>query len=192
MSSTSPAPQVGAADDVLRRHEGGHVRGGVCISSAGVERSPVPRRASTHLYTGHRSSHQAVARAGRRRLLRSHLPERRRGGAQARQTGPTARRTALALEARGAALRAARPVLGQAAAGPSIREPLGSLPEPALSSRPSPPLPLPLQDRKGEDTRRGRTSSEAHRVGDSYHRPATHVSLLAASVSVPVVVRDCW
>ena len=38
----------------------------------------------------------------------------------------------------------------------------------------------------------GRTSSEAHRVGDSYHRPATHVSLLAASVSVPVVVRDCW
>ena len=40
--------------------------------------------------------------------------------------------------------------------------------------------------------RRGRTSSEAHRVGDSYHRPATHVSLLAASVSVPVVVRDCW
>ena len=53
------------------------------------------------------------------------------------------------------------------------------------------PLPLPLQDRKGEDTRRGRTSSEAHRVGDSYHRPATHVSLLAASVSVPVVVRDC-
>ena len=45
---------------------------------------------------------------------------------------------------------------------------------------------------KGEDTRRGRTSSEAHRVGDSYHRPATHVSLLAASVSVPVVVRDCW
>ena len=46
--------------------------------------------------------------------------------------------------------------------------------------------------RKGEDTRRGRTSSEAHRVGDSYHRPATHVSLLAASVSVPVVVRDCW
>ena len=55
------------------------------------------------------------------------------------------------------------------------------------------PLPLPPQDLpKGEDTRRGRTSSEAHRVGDSYHRPATHVSLLAASVSVPVVVRDCW
>ena len=34
---------------------------------------------------------------------------------------------------------------------------------------------------KGEDTRRGRTSSEAHRVGDSYHRHCH------PRVSLPVV-----